>query len=102
MDRWTDKMKDRNHTEISYKDFYEKLDNIHKDITEIKIQTTRTNGRVTHCETVLNAHDSEIKSLEECNKNQDKEINKLIWKVGLIVSIITFLISKLTGLLITI
>lgn len=88
--------------EITLREFYDKLDSIHKDIYDIKIQTTKTNGRVTHCETVLNAHNSNIKSLEECNKNQDKEINKLIWKVGLIVSIVTFIISKLTGLLITI
>ena len=100
--RWTDKMEDRNHTEISYKDFYEKLDSIHKDITEIKIQTTKTNGRVTTCEANISKHAEQLKELTECNKNQDKEINKLIWKVGLIVSIVTFIISKLTGLLITI
>lgn len=100
--RWTDKMEEIKGNEITLREFYDKLDSIHKDIYDIKIQTTKTNGRVTSCETTLNIHNSEIKSLEECNKNQDKEINKLIWKVGLIVSIVTFIISKLTGLFITI
>jgi len=99
--RWTDKMEDKNHTEISYREFYEKLDNIHKDITEIKIQTTRTNGRVTNCEANITKQAEQLKELSECNKNQDKEINKLIWKVSLIVTFLSFVVYKLTGFLIS-
>ncbi len=98
MDRWTDKM-DEN---ISYKDFFEKLDSIHKDITDIKIQTTRTNGRVTYCESAILDHTKEIKTLKDYNSNQDKEINKLIWKVGVIVTVISFIIYQLTGFLVSI
>jgi len=99
--RWTDKMEDKNHTEISYREFYEKLDNIHKDITEIKIQTTKTNGRVTNCEANITKQAEQLKELSECNKNQDKEINKLIWKVSLIVVFLSFVVYKLTGFLIS-
>jgi lipid II:glycine glycyltransferase (peptidoglycan interpeptide bridge formation enzyme) len=99
--RWTDKMEDKNHTEISYREFYEKLDNIHKDITEIKIQTTKTNGRVTSCEANITKQAEQLKELSECNKNQDKEINKLIWKVSLIVAFLSFVVYKLTGFLIS-
>lgn len=99
--RWTDKMEDKNHIEISYREFYEKLDNIHKDITEIKIQTTKTNGRVTNCEANITKQAEQLKELSECNKNQDKEINKLIWKVSLIVAFLSFVVYKLTGFLIS-
>ena len=94
-------MGDKNHTEITYKDFYEKLDSIHKDITEIKIQTTRTNGRVNNCEAGLSKHTEQIRELSECNKKQDREINKLIWKVSLIVAFVSFVIYKLSGFLIS-
>ena len=94
-------MEDKNHTEISYREFYEKLDNIHKDITEIKIQTTKTNGRVTNCEANITKQAEQLKELSECNKNQDKEINKLIWKVSLIVTFLSFVVYKLTGFLIS-
>lgn len=93
MDRWTDKMDDG----ISYKDFFEKLDSIHKDITEIKIQTTKTNGRVTHCEGVMAEHALAIRELSEYNKNQDKEINRLILKISIIIAIVSFIVYKTTG-----
>jgi len=93
MDRWTDIMGES----ISYKDFYEKLESIHKDITEIKIQTTKTNGRVTHCEAVATDHENAIKSLTEYNKNQDREINKLIIKISVIIAIVSFIVYKATG-----
>lgn len=93
MDRWNDKMGN----EISYKDFYDKLDCIHKDITEIKIQTTKTNGRVTYCEDVIADHTYAIKELSEYNKNQDREINKLIIKISIIIALVSFIIYKATG-----
>lgn len=93
MDRWTDKMDDG----ISYKDFFEKLDSIHKDITEIKIQTTKTNGRVTHCEGVMAEHALAIKELSECNRNQDKRLYYLIAKVGAVIIVVGFMFYKLTG-----
>jgi hypothetical protein len=93
MDRWTDKMDDG----ISYKDFFEKLDSIHKDITEIKIQTTKTNGRVTQCEGVMSNHALAIRELVEYNRNQDKEINRLILKISIIIAIVSFIVYKTTG-----
>ena len=93
MDRWTDIMGES----ISYKDFYEKLESIHKDITEIKIQTTKTNGRVTHCEDTMADHTCAIKELAEYNQNQDREINKLIIKISVIIAIVSFIVYKATG-----
>ncbi len=93
MNRWTDNMDDG----ITTREFFEKLDSIHKDITEIKIQTTKTNGRVTHCEGTMADHTCSIKELVEYNKNQDKEINKLIIKISIILAIVSFITYKATG-----
>lgn len=95
MNRWTDKMDDG----ISYKDFFEKLDSIHKDITEIKVQTTKTNGRVTNCESKIMDHDNKLSEIMKYNQCQDKEINRLILKVSIIIAIVSFIVYKTTGYL---
>ena len=86
--RWTDNMNDG----ISYKDFYEKLDLIHKDITDIKIQTTKTNGRVTACEVKFIETDKKLENLKQHNKDQDQKIVDITIKYGVIYGIITLII----------
>lgn len=70
-----------NKDKLSYKEFYEKLEDIHRDITDIKVQTTRTNGRVTACE----AFNAEI-------KNEIKLIKGKMWEMSLKVAAGTVII----------
>lgn len=88
--RWLDRMKDN---EITIREFYDKLDVIHKDITEIKIQTTKTNGRVTKCE-------SEIFDLKVHNCQQDKELKAMAKKYFIYYGALMIIIYLLTGYII--
>lgn len=73
--------------------FYEKLEDIHKDITSIKIQTTRTNGRVT-------ANEKENKRHCESIKNNTKNINKVYTKTAGIAGSLGIIVSIIIGLII--
>jgi hypothetical protein len=86
MNRWRDIMQD----EITLREFYEKLDSIHKDITDIKIQTTKTNGRVSVCE-------KQIVDMILHNKNQDRKITEMAIKVGIVITTIILVFYYLTG-----
>jgi len=83
MNRWRDIMQD----EITLREFY---DSIHKDITDIKIQTTKTNGRVTVCE-------KQIVDMILHNKNQDRKITEMAIKVGIVITTIILVFYYLTG-----
>lgn len=57
----------------------DKLDELQSDISEIKHQTTKTNGRVTR--------------LEEVNEKSEKKNDKYIfWLVGAVASAIAFMV----------
>lgn len=82
---------------VSYREFMSKLDDIHKDITDIKVQTTKTNGRVTACEHRHEHVAIILSELQEKDKSQDEKIWRISAKVGMIVIIIMAIIYVATG-----
>jgi chromosome segregation ATPase len=110
---------------VSYKDLYElidrhirvvnenvketntKLDNLYSKVEEIRVQTTRTNGRVSTLEAWECDVNKIILELKAENKAQDKQLaitNKDIAmisvKVAGILTVIAFLIYLTTGFVI--
>ena len=75
--------------EITYKEFYTILEEIRKDVVEIKIQTTKTNGRVSVCE-------KNIDLIHLKDKEQDKEIKRIVMKYVTIYAILTIIFFMLT------
>jgi chromosome segregation ATPase len=114
-----------NRERVSYKDLYElidrhirvvnenvketntKLDNLYSKVEEIRVQTTRTNGRVSTLEAWECDVNKIILELKAENKAQDKQLaitNKDIAmisvKVAGILTVIAFLIYLTTGFVI--
>ena len=110
---------------ISYKDLYElidrhigvvneniketniKIDNLTSKLEEIRIQTTRTNGRVSSLETWESDVNKIIESLKQENKEQDKKLEVtskdlaiITLKVTAILSLAGFIIYLATGFVI--
>lgn len=114
-----------NKDRISYKDLYElidrhigvvneniketniKIDNLTSKLEEVRIQTTRTNGRVSALETWEYDVNKIIESLKQENKEQDKKLEVtskdlaiITLKVTAILSFVGFLIYMATGFVI--
>lgn len=110
---------------ISYKDLYElidrhigvvneniketniKIDNLTSKLEEVRIQTTRTNGRVSALETWEYDVNKIIESLKQENKEQDKKLEVtskdlaiITLKVTAILSFAGFIIYLATGFVI--
>lgn len=110
---------------ISYKDLYElidrhigivneniketniKIDNLTSKLEEVRIQTTRTNGRVSALETWEYDVNKIIESLKQENKEQDKKLEVtskdlaiITLKVTAILSFAGFIIYMATGFVI--
>lgn len=114
-----------NKEKISYKDLYElidrhigvvneniketniKIDNLTSKLEEIRIQTTRTNGRVSAIETWEYDVNKIIESLKQENKEQNnklevtsKDLAIITLKVTAILSVAGFIIYLATGFVI--
>ena len=69
----------------NFKYILHKLDNIAEDITEIKVETKLTNGKVLRLDKELPILQDEVKKLQEANqieKGKAKIINMIIGGVG--------------------
>lgn len=111
-----------NKDRISYKDLYElidrhinvvneniketnvKLDNLSNKVEEIRVQTTRTNGRVNTLETWESDVNKIIEEIKCDNREQDKKLNMtskelamISVKVAGILTAIGFFVYILTG-----
>lgn len=106
-----------NKDRISYKDLYElidrhigvvneniketnvKLDNLSNKVEEIRVQTTRTNGRVNTLETWESDVNKIIDEIRKENKEQDKKLEVTSKDLAIITLKVTAIIS-FAGLLI--
>lgn len=106
-----------NKDRISYKDLYElidrhigvvneniketniKLDNLSNKVEEIRVQTTRTNGRVNTLETWESDVNKIIDEIRKENKEQDKKLEVTSKDLAIITLKVTAIIS-VAGLLI--
>jgi len=98
--------KSNNEESYSTKEVMEKLNDLHEIVQRIEIQTTKTNGRVNALEERSKSNvdtfnrekdtfERRLCGLEESNLKANMKIAAISATIGVVVSIITMVLSKL-------